>query len=219
MKPVTMTGRFHLPRWMAPVTAVAVVALAACSQDPPAAATRPKLAVVLPSTSAASATTGAPAATTTVPTAESRIRTIDDVRAVLTADGTLDVDQAACIIGGMKAVMSEADVIGVFASGDLTRATPERRAAVVKAIGACVPLTVLLRPVAASVQQVARAKGTAVSDTEVDCITKQLAASVTYEDLLLVPAGGTGGLPDAVATSAVKACISPASFAALGLQG
>lgn len=58
-----------------------------------------------------------------------------------------------------------------------------------------------------------------MSDAEVDCMAKQLAATVTYEDLLLVPEGGQGELFDAAASKAVQSCLSAEAFAAVGIGG
>lgn len=208
-----------LPRVLVAATALgAMVLLGACTQEADSSAVRPKVSAVIPD--GATTTAAAGATTTGGPTTiaiDSRIKTIDDVRSTLTADGILDFDQADCIVNNLRGVMPDADIVNTFAIADLTKVAADRSAAVVKAFSSCVPKEAIMMPLAKGVQQAATTRGVTVSDTEVDCIAKQLAATVTYEDMLLVPAGGEGGLSNASATKAVQACVTPDAFAALGI--
>lgn len=207
-----------LPRVVAAAAALgAMVLLGACTQEADSSATRPKVSAVIPdgatTTVAGATTTGGP---TTI-AIDSRIKTIDDVRSTLTADGILDFDQADCIVNNLRGVMPDTDIVNTFAIADLTKVATDRSAAVVKAFSSCVPKEAIMMPLAKGVQQAATTRGVTVSDTEVDCIAKQLAATVTYEDMLLVPADGEGGLSNASATKAVQACVTAEAFAALGI--
>lgn len=192
--------------------------LAGCSQEPLPAAGAPKASAVVP-TSAAASTTAAPSTTAAeqIPR-DPNIRTIDDVRAVLTADGTIDVNQADCLVNNLVGAIGEAGTIDVFAIGDVTKAADDRRAAAQAAFEACVPKQLLLRPIGQGVQEAARTRGVEVTATQVDCITAQLAAVVSYDDLLSGPASdGTGGIPESVATLAVRMCLPADVLAQLGL--
>lgn len=209
-----------LHRALAAATALgAMVLLGACTQDADSSAVRPKVSAVIPdgaTTTVAGVTTTAAGAPSTI-AIDSRIKTIDDVRSTLTADGILDFDQADCIVNNLRGAMPDADIVNTFAIADLTKVAADRSAAVVKAFSSCVPKEAIMMPLAKGVQQAATTRGVTVSDTEVDCIAKQLAATVTYEDMLLVPANGEGGLSNASATKAVQACVTPEAFAALGI--
>ena len=200
------------------VLAAGVLLLTSCTQQDATGSTKPKASAVVP-TDANVTTTAASAAPPSVATSETNIRTIDDVRSTLTADGTLDVDQADCVVGNLKVSIGEPETVKAFAATDLSAATAGERDAVITAFTACVPKEALVRPVGASVKQVAATKGVTVSDAEADCITKQLAAAVSYDDLLVASADGKGGLTDATATQAVRSCVSPEAFASLGLTG
>ena len=195
----------------------ATLVLGACTQSTPSSAVKPKVSAVVPDGSSTTAASAAGATTTAA--IDSKIKTLDDVRATLTADGVLDFDQADCIVNALRGAMPDSDIVTTFATADLTKVATDKSAAVVKAFGSCVPKESIMKPLAQGVQETAKAKGVAVSDAEVDCMAKQLAATVTYEDLLLVPEGGEGGLSDAAASRAVQSCLSAEAFAALGIGG
>ncbi len=60
----------------------------------------------------------------------------------------------------------------------------------------------------AGVQEAARTRGVVITDAQVECVTAQLAAVVSYDDLLAGPASdGSGGIPESVASLAVRMCV------------
>lgn len=199
----------------------ALALLGACSQEPATTAAGPKASAVVPS---AGTTAVAAAATTVTPTTEviardPNVRTIEDVRAVLTADGTVDVNQADCVVSAMVAKIGEPGTIDVFAIGDLTKTAADRRAAAQGAFEACIPKKILLRPIGLGVQEAARTRGVVITDAQVECVTAQLAAVVSYDDLLAGPASdGSGGIPESVASLAVRMCVPAETLTQLGLN-
>lgn len=98
--------------------------------------------------------TGAP----TTAAIDSKIKTLDDVRSTLTADGVLDFDQADCIVNTLRGTMPDKDIVTTFATADLTRVAADRSAAVVKAFGTCVPKESIMKPLAQGVQETAKPK-------------------------------------------------------------
>lgn len=209
------------PRLLAAAGGLAALALlAACSQEPVPSATSPKASAVVPSASTTAAgPTSSAAPSTTVVARDPNIRTLDDVRATLTADGTVDVNQADCVVTSMVGAIGDAGTIDVFAIGDLTKTDADRRAAAQAAFEQCIPKKVLLRPIGLGVQEAAKTRGVAITDVQVDCITAQLAAVVSYDDLLSGPSSdGTGGIPESVASLAVRMCVPPETLTQLGLS-
>lgn len=214
-----MTRATTTSRLLAAAGGLAALALlAACSQEPAPTAAGPKASAVVPgaSTSAGPTSTATPS-TTAVPR-DPNIRTLDDVRAALTADGTVDVNQADCVVTAMTGSIGDAATIDVFAIGDLTKTDADRRAAAQAAFEQCIPKKVLLRPIGLGVKEAAKTRGVDITDAQVDCITAQLAAVVSYDDLLAGPASdGSGGIPESVASLAVRMCIPPETLTQLGL--